>query len=439
MKPRCCAILLLAAALPLAAQSRRTHDSDNDVAAETQQLILHLKFAEAEPLAQKLANNHADAAPLWSQLGYVEARLEKVDAALTAYRKADELEPSLETKINLANLLITRGETPEARDQAAGYLRQAAKLEPDAQQSQHIVDMWNLIAGFASTRGDHAHAVAYAKEVTQLDPRAWAWGSLADFEIAAGDDSAGEKDLRHALELDAKSKEALQSLASLQMRQGKYAEAAASIDQLLTLDPQRMETRLLHARLLNALGERQKAADEFAASIDLLPYNAQADLEYVGLLIQLNHPKEASERARKSLLLDAAFAPMQVMRGRAEARQLNYSAALDAYLAAVKLDPKSAEYLGDAALGASQDKQPQLCLRLLDARAKLAEENAATAFLRAISYDTLTDTQQAIVWYRKFLALDKGESAHVQMRFQSEHRLVAIDPSYREQYKREHK
>ena len=91
---------------------------------------------------------------------------------------------------------------------------------------------------------------------------------------------------------------------------------------------------------------------------------------------------------------------------------------------------KITRQVGDAyfelAYAAQQNKQYELAIRVLEARAKLLPENAATYWIRAISFDNLRAYKQAAENYHRFLAADGGKLPDQE--FQARHRLIAIEP-----------
>ena len=98
----------------------------------------------------------------------------------------------------------------------------------------------------------------------------------------------------------------------------------------------------------------------------------------------------------------------------------------------VKLKPNLGEAYGNLAVVASENKDYQLAIRALDARAKLLPETPATYFLRATSFDNLKAAPQAVDFYKRFLQADAGRQAD--MEWQARHRLIALDPANAKKY-----
>jgi tetratricopeptide (TPR) repeat protein len=106
--------------------------------------------------------------------------------------------------------------------------------------------------------------------------------------------------------------------------------------------------------------------------------------------------------------------------------QLKYPEAQAELLKAVQLKPNVAEAYFDLGYAAQQNKNYELVIRALDARAKLQPETPATYFLRATAYDSLRMYKPAAENYKLFLAAAGGKFPDQE--FQARHRLKAILP-----------
>ena len=106
--------------------------------------------------------------------------------------------------------------------------------------------------------------------------------------------------------------------------------------------------------------------------------------------------------------------------------QLKYAEAQTVLLKAVQLDPSLVGAYSDLAYAADQNKNYQLTIRALDARAKLQPETPGTLFLRATAYDNLRMYKPAAENYKLFLKAAAGKFPDQE--FQARHRLKAILP-----------
>ena len=99
----------------------------------------------------------------------------------------------------------------------------------------------------------------------------------------------------------------------------------------------------------------------------------------------------------------------------------------------MKLKPDLGAAYGNLAVVASENKDYQLAIQVLDARAKLLPETPATYFLRATSFDNLKAVPQAVEYYKRFLQADAGKQPD--MEWQARHRLIALDPANASKYR----
>jgi tetratricopeptide (TPR) repeat protein len=106
--------------------------------------------------------------------------------------------------------------------------------------------------------------------------------------------------------------------------------------------------------------------------------------------------------------------------------QRKFAEAQEQLLAALERDRKLVDAYGDLALAASENKNYQLTIGVLDARAKLAPETPGTYFLRATAYDNLKAFAQASENYHLFLSVSNGQFPDRE--WQARHRLIAIEP-----------
>jgi tetratricopeptide (TPR) repeat protein len=106
--------------------------------------------------------------------------------------------------------------------------------------------------------------------------------------------------------------------------------------------------------------------------------------------------------------------------------QLKYPEAQTVLLKAIQLKPDLVAAYFDLGYAAQQNKNYELAIRALDARAKLQPETPATYFLRATAYDSLRMYKPAAENYKLFLASAAGKFPDQE--FQARHRLKAILP-----------
>ena len=81
---------------------------------------------------------------------------------------------------------------------------------------------------------------------------------------------------------------------------------------------------------------------------------------------------------------------------------------------------------GDLAAAANENKNYELVIKALDARAKLVPELPIGYFLRATAYDHLRQYKPAAENYHRFLETAGGN--YPDQEWQARHRLIAIEP-----------
>jgi tetratricopeptide (TPR) repeat protein len=112
--------------------------------------------------------------------------------------------------------------------------------------------------------------------------------------------------------------------------------------------------------------------------------------------------------------------------GSALLHQLKYAEAQTELIKALQLNPKFIDAYFDLGYAAQQNKNYELAIKVLDARAKLQPETPGTYFLRATAYDSLRMYKPAAANYKLFLSSDAGKFPDQE--FQARHRLKAIQP-----------
>jgi len=154
---------------PATAASRRTKAHVGESEAEFKKAVEAAQardFATAEPLLKKAAEEDPKNYQAWFYLGYVYNSTNRQDLAISAYRKAVELQPGvIESNLNLGVLLAEQGASDAGR-----YLRTAAKLKPSADQLETIAKVWMLL-GSKLQKEDPAGAVDAYQMAADLHPK----------------------------------------------------------------------------------------------------------------------------------------------------------------------------------------------------------------------------------------------------------------------------
>lgn len=382
--------------------------------------------AAEEFLAKATTNNPKDARA-WFDLGYVMHAEKNYPEAIAAYRKAAQLQPqSFECALNLG-LMLAHEKLPEAET----VLERATTLKPSADHANEaMARAWAALAEFR-VRDAKVAAETWAKAV-ELSPTE---ANLVEYGLArekcCADREGAERQYRRALELNAKSHDALSLLTNLYIGWRSWPKAQETLTQLLALEPKNETAHLQLASVYNMQEKFAEAAEECRKALALDPNDRDALRELGYIQEQMKQWAEAEKTYRALLLLEKEPKNAEALLGLGSALlgELKYKEAKETLLLCVNLNGNWPEAFGQLARAAQRDKDYELAIRALDARAKLAPELPSTYFLRASCYDSLRLYKQATENYRKFLGIADGK--YPDEEFEARHRLKAIDPEER--------
>ena len=171
----------------------------------------------------------------------------------------------------------------------------------------------------AMNAGRFAEAVAAYEKATAAQPQnAELWTRLAAARATGGDLAGGERDLRHALELDPFLPVALLQLGRVLAFEKKFADAIPFFERLLDLDKDNAAGHRELGLALNALGRRQQALEHLRPVLTVLPADEDARLGAATAAVELGLYQEARDLLVAGLELD----PSQGRLARALARIL---------------------------------------------------------------------------------------------------------------------
>ncbi|MGA9389699.1 MAG: tetratricopeptide repeat protein [Candidatus Sulfotelmatobacter sp.] len=379
-------------------------------------------YAAAEPLLRKLVDRDPSAYVGWFDLGFVENALGNLDASVAAYRKSVAAKPDVfESNLNLGLQLAKNGD-PGAEE----FLRAATRLKPTNHVAEGQYRAW-LALGHALEKSNPEEALAAFQRAAALQPKEvephFAAAMLFEQENKAAD---AEQEYKQALALDPKSTDAAIGLANLYMHGRRFPEAEEYLRKLIAENPTSGAVEIQLGRVLAAEGKNDEAIAAMVTGIKLAPKDetAQHDLANLYTTAGKNDLAESSYRALVAAHPNDAELHREV--GQALLRQRKFPEAKQEFLIAVKLKPDFGQAYGDLAFTASENKEYELAIRALDARAKLLPETSITYFLRASASDHLHDFKTAAVNYHLFLKTAGGK--YPDQEWQAKHRLIAIEP-----------
>jgi len=358
----------------------------------------------------------------WFDLGYLYTATGRNAEAIAAYRKSVADKPDLfESNLNLG-ILLGETDAPEAET----FLHTATKLKPNDAPEKNLERAW-LSLGHVLEGKNPEDAVAAYREAAQLRPNDTephlAAGLFFEKQNRFGD---AEHEYQEVLELDSKSAEGMAGLVNVYTKTQHLPEVEKMLRRYLEINPGNETAHLQLGRVLALRNDAAGARAEYEAALRLAPNDLEAQRELAGLDLAAGRYREAAQRYQALVNRRATDPELHYALASALMHARDFPAAQQALLETVKLKPDLASAYGDLAVVATENKQYELAIRALDARAKLLPETPGTYFLRATSYDNLKAFKPAAENYHRFLEVAEGK--YPDQEWQARHRLAAIDP-----------
>ncbi len=422
--------LLASLALHAHAQTRPSHkshpaaatadDHAADALKDAESLLQKQQYSQAEEKLQALIATQSDNPQVWFDLGFAQSHQGKSTEAIAAYKKATQLDPKwFEAQQNLGLALAKSGDLPAA----AAALKIAVTLKPVVGGQQALAAAWLSLAQVTEESQPQDSLAAYQK-AAELDPtNSEAQLGIARMAERSGNTSAAEQ--QYLKLAAAGNNDSIERLISLYLKQKRFADAEAWLHKYISVNPQNTAAQLQLGKLLAAEGKMQEAI----ATLEPL-YKASPDpklaRDLASLYLETKQYPAAADLLRPLIAQSPNDAQLHLDYGSALMHQLKYADAQTVLLKAVQLNPNLVEAYSDLAYAAEQNKNYELTVRVLDARAKLQPETPGTYFLRATAYDNLRMYKPAAENYKLFLKVAGGKFPDQE--FQARHRLKAILP-----------
>ena len=235
-----------------------------------------------------------------------------------------------------------------------------------------------------------------------------------------------EEQYKQALTLDPSSQDALVGLANVYMRGKRYPEAEDYLRRVVAQRPTEAQPHIQLGRVLAADQKYDEAAAELQAGLKIARNDAGAQSDLADIYVETGKFAEAEAVYRSLLNSQAQNAELHQKLGQCLMKQKKFSAAVQEFMAAVKLKPDWGAVYGDLAFAANETQDYALAIKALDMRAKYLPEVPVGYFLRATAYDHLRDFHQAAANYHLFLQVAKGK--YPDQEWQARHRLITIEP-----------
>jgi len=421
--------VLASCALFAAAQTRppqkshpqaATEDRAADALKEAESLLQKQQYPQAEEKLQAIVLKQAENPQTWFDLGFAQSHQGKTAEAITAYKKAVALDPKwFEAQQNLGLALAKSGDLSAA----AAALKTAVTLKPIVGSQQALAAAWLSLAQVTEESQPQEALAAYQK-AAELDPaNAEAQLGVARMADRAGNAAAAEQ--QYLKLAAAGNNDSIESLISLYLKQERFSDAETWLHKYLAANPQNTAAQLQLGKLQAAEGKTQEAISTLEPIYKASP-DPRIARELAGLYLETKQYAPAGDLLRPLIAQSPNDAQLYVDYGSALMHQLKYAEAQAVLLKAVQLKSDLVGAYSDLAYAAEQNKNYELTIRVLDARAKLQPETAATLFLRATAYDNLRMYKPAAANYKLFLAAAGGKFPDQE--FQARHRLKAILP-----------
>jgi tetratricopeptide (TPR) repeat protein len=379
-------------------------------------------YAAAKAILNELVERQPSSYVAWFDLGFVENAMGKVDESIAAYRKSVDAKPDVfESNLNLGLQLAKTGQ-PDAEK----FLEAATHLKPSSHGAEGRYRAW-LALGQTIEKTKPEQALGAFQQAESLQPKEvephLGAGRILEQENRFGD---AEHEYKQALALDPHSADAVIGLANIYMRARRFPEAEDYLRKLLAEHADSPPVHIQLGRVLAAEGKTDDAAAELRAGIKLAPGNDAAQRDLADLYVSAGKNELAEASYRTLLAAHPNEAELHRRLGEALLPQNKFAEAQQEFTIAVKLKPDLGEAYGGLAFAAGENKNYELVIRALDARAKLLPEVAITYFMRGSAYDHLHDFKKAAASYRLFLNSAQGK--YPDQEWQAKHRLIAIEP-----------
>jgi len=420
--------LLIALGTGLSAQTIRHHRiAENDPLfppelTQAENALEKRDFATAEPLLEKVVAANAANYQAWFDLGFLYNAQGKQAESVAAYRKSVAAKPDVfESNLNLG-LMLARANDPDAEQ----FLHAATQLKPTAHVDEGLARAYLSLAHVIEAKKP-AEAIAAYQEVARLQPKDpephLSAGALLQKQ---GQLDQAETEYKLALALDSKSADASVGLANLYMQQKKLPEAEDVLRKLIGLRPDDPAVHLQLGRVLAASGKTADAVVELQTASKANPDDVALHRELGDIYLDAGkydlaaaQYKPATENTPKDFDLRMSYGKALLMLHDSEEAQKQF-------VAAANIKPDAGDAYWQIAVAANANKNYELTIRALGARAKLLPEIPMSYFLRATAFDNLHIPKEAADNYHHFLEVANGK--YSEQEWQARHRLIAIEP-----------
>ncbi|HVO64498.1 MAG TPA: tetratricopeptide repeat protein [Terriglobales bacterium] len=380
------------------------------------------QYSDAEPLLKLVVGRDPKNYQAWFDLGFLYNAIGRPEDSIAAYRKSIEAKQDVfESNLNLG-LMLAKTNQPGAEK----YLRAATRLKPGENVSQNQELAWMALGRLLESSNPQEALLAYRSAAVLVPSDPTPYLASAPLLEKQNQFAEAEHEYQQVLAIDPKSVPALIGVARIYARGNRFTEAGDLLRQVVAQNPGSAPAHAALARVLAADGKQDAAISEFEAALKIDPSDRQLQEELAQLYTTAGKPADAQALYKSLLAASPNDAELHHALGQAYMKQHNFPAAQQEFLSAVRLKPALGPAYGDLAAAANENKNYDLAIKALDARAKLMGEIPLGYFLRATAYDHLRAYKEASLNYHAFLNASKGQ--YPDQEWQARHRLITIEP-----------
>jgi tetratricopeptide (TPR) repeat protein len=267
-------------------------------------------------------------------------------------------------------------------------------------------------------------ALAAYQKAAELDP-ANSDAVLGAAKLAEHSGNLAAAEQQYLKLAESGNSEGIRRLVGLYIQQKRYPDAETWLRKYMAANPSNMAAQIQLGKLLVAEGKTQDAIAVLEPAYNSAPDPTLA-YELAALYLDAKQYDRAAKLLQGLVAQNPADAQLHLDYGQALVHLHKYPEAQTELLKALQQNSRLIDGYFDLAYSAQQNKNYELVIRVLDARAKLQPETPGTYFLRATAYDSLRMYKPAAENYKHFLAVAAGKFPDQE--FQARHRLKAILP-----------
>ncbi len=366
---------------------------------EVLNLLKQNKLEEAQNKISALLKQAPNEAEYYNLKAVLDILKKDITGAEQSYEKAIKLDPkNILAHLGLSRLALERGQLDKAKE----YANKALSI------NDKVISPYLLLADVAYKQKDNSEV-----EKVLLTAQEKVKGNItAEIEVikSLGKFYASQKQPEKILSLGEDLVKrypdngvALSVLAGAQIVNDKKPAAEETLRQIIELDKQDINSRLLLARLLSEHPDKDKDAlnllDETAR---ISPDKPEALVFKTAYLIRLKRNQEALELATK---IDKQFPKLvlgKLLKGDVYLADKKPDKATEMYQQAYRIEPNDKLLFIIAELMSAQKKQPE-AIKLLNNALEKNNKNAAIHFELANVYQQQNDNKQAEAHYNAIL------------------------------------